>query len=462
MENTEYLVRDLRVYHAWQSQNALRVLFEGYKGVESRNLITLYVALTLKSTYNRFQDTFLTTNKEIGEYTGLNHDWVPKGLRILRGEGLIKAEVLRDSRGFVLGKTVSLLDAPSMAAPQHQKSGASFLVGLEYKKEREIKYNLKEEKKDISNDIIETESRSGIKTNPAISAEVWDDFSDILDYGIKIGVLRQPRITEDGDFYRVPKYMKQAIEKMMRLKQNQFINYYKVDGSKHNPANWREDIFKALDNFKIVKEDGRVWPTNKATLPKDLNAFLYNDRTSFSWFIKCLDEISTQKEERIEAQYGALVEDSHEKIFLKWFKANFYELDYDKQIDFKRNLGELITEHAKLWEDYGQYYTKLGMWLQYLGGKEPTKFLAFYLQFLSDRNFTPHESKLRPNSSAFISFLAYLHKEYEMDLQMSDKEKQELIARGKPVVRKSTTNKKLNGLPGVADGVLSTEDIIRG
>ena len=100
-------VRDMREMFAWQSQGALRVLYEKYEGVEARNLVALYVALTLKAS-QRLENMIHTSTKDIVDYTHLSKDWVPSGLTILEKEKLIKCMDVRSDNGRFAGKVIML------------------------------------------------------------------------------------------------------------------------------------------------------------------------------------------------------------------------------------------------------------------------------------------------------------------------------------------------------------------
>lgn len=454
-------VRDLRVYHAWQSQNALRTLYENHKGVESRNLVSLYVALTLKATYCGFQDTYYTTSKDICEYTHLSHDFVPKGLQLLAEDKLISVSDYRSEKGYMLGKVISLLDVPFFVPNRLQKTDSSFLDSSLYKVKTEYnnissesKDSSVSEKKEISYDIKETPANSRESGNVIVSA-LWEQFGDIIQYADKLGVFSKPKIEEVDRGMKAPKYLLYAIQKMMLLAEGKFAETYAITDKKIPVSNWREKLYEALDNLKIMKEDMRVWPYDKKTLPKTLDTFLYNERSSFSWFVKCLETPITKKEEMIEEKYGDVVEDKHFAPFRPWFDYYFYEMDFEQELNFKRNIGELITEHRKLWDTYGQYYSKIGKWNQYLGGAQPDKFIAVFANYLMEKHFHAHEASVRPSSKAFAAFKTWLRMEYNLNLDMSKDQLQELKHKAEGSTVKPTVRTTMSALPGVADGVIT-------
>lgn len=443
-----YTVRDMRTRFSWCDSNALRTLFEKYDGVEKRNLITVYMALILKVSYNNFENEFLITNKDICEFTGISKDSIAKLMRTLEDEKLIHSEIARDKKGFVWGKEIVLLDYTKANSTGSENTGTSNFLKLNnyttYNKrsilsndninntKEEVSYDTIEISDEIKETPIETSTNSRDKKKPRIAREIYDQFSDIIDYAADNKILSRPAIVEDGDFYIVPKYITYAIQKLIRLQNEEFVSVYHVEGKNLNQRDWRAEVYRALDNLKIMKEDVRVWPTNKNTLPRDINIFLYNDRTNFSFFIKCLEETTTQKEDLVKEKYGDLVTEEYLKPFRKWFDDSFYKLSYDGEVNLIRNMGELLTLHQGLWKMYGVYYTKLNKWSSYLGTSKPDQFLAFYLKFLRDRNFTARESSLRPSSSAFSAFTTFLNKEYGIDILQDEKEYAKFIERATP------------------------------
>lgn len=463
MDGQDYAIRDTRTYHAWQSQDALRALYEKHDGVESRNLVALYVALTLKATYCGFNDTYHTTSKDICDYTHLSHDFVPQGLRLLEEDGLVVVQDRRDVKGYMLGKTVTLTEAPKMPNHRLQKTGTSFLGGYEYNVKGKEYSESKDSsssygKKEVSEDTIEASPEPAAK-GVLVNEHVWDDFKDIFAYGEELALFPQIKVSYESGAVRIPQYAKHALQKLILLSQNKFNDSYKIKSNKVNNGNWREMVNKALDNLKIIKEDARVWPEDKSRLPKNLDAFLYNTRTGFSWFMKCLEPVATQKEDLVNEKYGDIVKDEHAGVFKDWFDYYFYELNYEQTVDLKRNIGELLQEHGRLWNEYGQYYTKIGKWHQYLGGSKPEKFLKVFADFLLEHKFTAHEASVRPASKAFDAFKRWLHKEYDLNLDMSTVQRNELVAKaeGKTIAVNPTI---VNKMPALDTSGVLTGDMI--
>ena len=119
-----------RAYFCWQQMDAMRILYEKHSGAESNKLVSLYVALTMKS-FQEYGADFNTTSQDMIDYTHLSKDWVPSGLRTLQEDGLIDVEDVRDSEGKFSGKRISLLTVDGTAAGPRPDTG--FLgVGLPY------------------------------------------------------------------------------------------------------------------------------------------------------------------------------------------------------------------------------------------------------------------------------------------------------------------------------------------
>jgi len=304
------------------------------------------------------------------------------------------------------------------------------LDGYEYNVKRisESKDSSYTQEKEVSEDTIQATPEPGPK-GTLIEENIWDDFSDIFEYGAQIAVFTKVKPVHEGGYVRVPAYVKHAIQKLILLSQGKFNDSYQIKNGKVSSNNWREMVFKAMDNLKILKEDGRVWPQDKSKLPKTLDLFLYNTRSGYSWFVKCLETLVTEKEVVINEKYGDTVKDEHTAVFKPWFDYYFYELDYEQTVNLKRNVGELLHEHERLWNEYGQYYTRMGKWNQYLGGQAPDKFLKVFAEFLMTHKFTAHEASIRPTSKAYDAFKRWIHTEYAIDVDMTTKEREELMAK---------------------------------
>jgi hypothetical protein len=281
-----------------------------------------------------------------------------------------------------------------------------------------------------------------------IEENVWNDFSDIFAYGTELSLFPKVTVANEFAYVRVPVYAKHALQKLILLSQNKFNDSYQIKNGKATSDNWREMIFKALDNLKILRDDVRIWPQDKSKLPKNLDSFLFNTRTGYSWFVKCLEAPVTEKEIVVAEKYGKVVKDEHVAVFKPWFDYYFYELDFEQTLNLKRNIGELINEHARLWTEYGQYYTKMGKWNQYLGGENEDKFLKVYADYLLEHKFSAHEASIRPTSKAFDAFRRWLNKEYGLNTDMTVNERAELVAKsdGKLLTTKPIVPGKMPGL----------------
>ena len=107
--NENIQLRDTRMaYFCWQQIDAMRILYEKHDGAESQKLVSLYVALTMKS-FREYGSDFNTTSQDIIDYTHLSKDWVPSGLRMLQEDGLISMDDVRNKEGKFSGKRISLL-----------------------------------------------------------------------------------------------------------------------------------------------------------------------------------------------------------------------------------------------------------------------------------------------------------------------------------------------------------------
>lgn len=444
----KYAVRDLRTRYAWQSQNALRILYENFDGVESKNLVNLYVALTLKSTFCGFADEFDTTSKAICEYTHTSPDWIATGFKLLSNAGLIHVEDRRSARGYMLGKTITLTDAPRFEKTGTSKTGTSFL-GIQNKEDISKDSIVKDISKDSTINIPNGITQRTVKAQ-YIDSETWDYVKDIFNHSVEVG-MSKPTVSYEDGVVTVPKHVKDAITKLGQIADGTFAATHKIQDFPITKDNWREKIIIALDNWKAIYEDKRLWPYDKSKMPRTVNNFIYNPATGFSWLVKCLEPLETTREQHVNRVYDN-VTDNHIKLFDKWIHYYFYEMTPNEEVTMKQNIGELIKEHKRLWETYGIYYTKQGKWRQYLGGEEPTIFISKFVEYLIQGNWKAHVSALNPNNTAFRQYLSYLQKEYNIPLNLTEKQLKDL--RGENEVK--TLDDFV--IPEAGEGVISYEE----
>lgn len=414
-DRKDIALRDMREQFAWQSQDALRILFEEHKGVESRNLITLYTALTLKAA-QRFDSVFLTQNEDIIEYTGLHKDWVPEGLRILERERLIDMEFVRDNQGKYLGKLITLLPAPKRMTEE------TTFLGPSLRKENDApKVSVVKRKADM------------------IDRDTWDSLKDILEYAVDIGAFgtRMPQDTGGGEPVMATKEVQTIIRYIIEISKGEFAHNHGLD-IEYDPSNFRYVIMKALDEFVKMKEDPAIWPNDKSVLPTAFSVWFVNPRSGFSWFGRCVKG-ATSNAEHYQGAGAADVENATPDVtperlaqMTKWWTERNYVIGDRQKIQLRYNIQRIIDVHKRIWEEYGQYYAKTGSWLAHFGGTKPDLFLRKFYEYLSTYGGDPHHAKVSPDSMSFDNFLAWIRNEYKFDLNLSESARQKLIERAKP------------------------------
>ncbi len=414
MANAE--IRDMREMFAWQSQGALRILYEEYKGVESRNLVSLYVALTLKAS-QRFDNVLVIQTKDLIEYTGLNKDWVPTGLRTLIGCGLIEVVTLRDDWGRYVGKQIVLLPAPK--AP---RANTGFL-GAPIKKNNNTKAKA----------FVTAEEKN------MISRDVWEQFKDILIYGVEVGAFgtRLPVDTGSDAPLEVTKEIKKIIGYLIQLSNGTFAHNHGLD-IKINKDDYRYVVMEALDTFLTMKNDLSVWPHDKSSLPNQFSTWFVNPRSGYSWFARCLEGPVSNKEQydRYKQQDADTatqdVTSERLNILLDWWRQYGFAINEGQKTTLRYNIQRVIEVHREIWDKYGQYYAKISNWMSYFGGKNPDLFLKRYLDYLTTFAGDPHHGKVSPDSQSFASFLTWIDNEYGFNLNMSEYERDKLIIKSQP------------------------------
>ncbi len=422
-------IRDMREMFAWQSRGALRLLYETHQGVESRNLVSLYVALTLKASMT-FDSVLLTRNTDIIEYTGLPRDWVPEGLRILERDGLIKMQTIRGKGGMYVGKCITLLPGP--ACPKEKKEDVKPFMGPPVG-------NLDEKKKE------DIRSRKNM-----IDRDTWDSLKDIIQYGIDIGAFgtRMPLDTGGCEPVEATKEVKTIIRYIIEISTGDFAHNHGVDVT-YDPSNFRQVIKDALDEFVRMKTDPSVWPHDKTTLPTSFSSWLVNPRTGFSWFAKCVKgAVSNAEHYRSYNEQDAVnatpdVTPERMDQILKWWKERNYSIGDKQKIQLRYNLQRVIDVHKRIWEEYGQYYAKTGGWVGWFGGRNPDLFLRRFYEYLSEHGGDPHYGKISPDSMTFDSFLTWIGNEHRFPLNLNESSRQRLIARANPKPREETPPEEL-------------------
>ncbi|MFA6728328.1 MAG: hypothetical protein WCS17_08950 [Prevotella sp.] len=248
-------------YFCWQQIDAMRILYEKHDGAESQKLVSLYVALTMKS-FREYGADFNTTSQDIIDYTHLSKDWVPSGLRMLQEDGLISMDDVRNKEGKFSGKRISLLTVGGTAAGPQPDDG--FLgVGLPYI------YNNVESKDSTIIEKKRTESKDSVsEVEPRkskvyhIDRLVWESVKDIFLYASEKKLFTSRLPEDDGSDapLATTKTIFEAVSDIYRIQEGTFLATYSLESKKLQPNNYREQIYYALDEFDKMKNDISIWP----------------------------------------------------------------------------------------------------------------------------------------------------------------------------------------------------------
>lgn len=424
-------VRDMREMFAWQSQGALRVLYEKYEGVEARNLVALYVALTLKAS-QRLENMIHTSTKDIVDYTHLSKDWVPSGLTILEKEKLIKCMDVRSDNGRFAGKVIMLQSAPTLPRPKRTDTGflgAGPIINID--QESYDSFSKKEESKDsIKRPPVKPSGSRGKKHG--VDRMVWEEVKDIILYASDNGIFNSmlPEDNEDDGPVYVTKTMLNVIQDIYRMREGVFLETYGLESSKLKADNYRSNIIEALDTYKIMQTDLSVWPADKSKLPKSFSGWIVNPMSGKSFFLNCLERGATATNTVMASrQFDETVTDEMTDMFLDWWKMYFYKINPAQILDLKGKIFLLLKDHKNIWDSYGKYYAKLGNWTAYFGGSNPTLFVKRYAEYLMEFSGEPHVGKVSPDSKSYQSFKTWMANEHKFNVNMNEDQRKALIAR---------------------------------
>lgn len=441
--NDNIQLRDVRqAYFCWQQMDAMRILYETHTGVESRNLISLYVALTMKS-FQSYGSDFYTTTQDLINYTHLSKDWVPEGLRILEKDKLIKTENVRDTSGHFAGKQISLLTVYPADHPRLSDNG--FLGVGKLPLYNSNTTNIKEKKEEYKYSSKEAKPLRGQKEN-FIQPEVWEEVKDVFYYAQEKNLFsnRLPKEVGDETPIAVTKTVLNAIQDMFRMKDSKFLTTYGLASKNLSASNYKQCLYDALDAFEIMKNDVSVWPVDKSKLPKTISSWLMNPTNGFSWFLKCLDEgPSKTREVMLEKSVSDEYKDKYYEIFVKWWDEYNFALSDLQKLSLKVKISKLIEEHKKIWDSYGQYYAKNTTWRSYFGDENPTIFLKTFVDYLRENAGTPDIRKISPYGYTFDNFKAWIRNEHNFNITMKDSEYEQFVNKHtKPVIKAKPATKE--------------------
>ena len=88
----------------------------------------------------------------------------------------------------------------------------------------------------------------------------------------------------------VSKKLLTTIQLIYQIKEDEFLSSYKQSSKSLKGEDYREQLKKALDAYKVMQTDYTVWPYDKTKMTKSLDTWIYNPTSGFSYFLKCLDE----------------------------------------------------------------------------------------------------------------------------------------------------------------------------
>lgn len=458
--NDNIQLRDTRrAYFCWQQMDAMRILYEKHSGAESNKLVSLYVALTMKS-FQAYGADFNTTSQDMIDYTHLSKDWVPSGLRTLQEDGLIDMTDIRDKDGKFSGKRISLLTVDGAAAGPQPDDG--FLgVGLPYvynNAESGDSAIIKKKRTESKDSVSEVEPRK--QKVCYIDRLVWESVKDIFQYASdkKIFTNRLPEDDGSDAPLATTRTIFEAVQQIYRIQEGTFLAAYGLESKKLQPNNYREQIYYALDEFDKMKNDVSIWPVDKSVLPSSMKDWFINPRTAYSWFVRCLDDGATStRETMMEKSIDENFEDQYLDMFLEWWKERKLVLNDMQQLSLKVKISNLIKEHALLWKEYGQYYAEIDNWAVHFGGENPRLFLKKYAQYLREMGGDPAIGKVAPVGYTFDAFKTWIRNEYKFNLCMNENDYTELKSKAerknKPIKAKPATEAEIADMLDMTKGV---------
>jgi len=458
--NENIQLRDTRMaYFCWQQIDAMRILYEKHDGAESQKLVSLYVALTMKS-FREYGADFNTTSQDIIDYTHLSKDWVPSGLRMLQEDGLISMDDVRNKDGKFSGKRISLLTVDGAAAGPRPDTG--FLgVGLPYiynNVESNDSTIIKKKRTESKDSVSEVEPRKSKVYH--IDRLAWESVKDILLYASEKKLFSNRLPEDDGSDAPIAttRTIFDAVTNIYRIQEGTFLETYGLESKKLNPNNYREQIYYALDEFEKMKNDVSIWPADKSTLPKAISSWFINPTTGYSWFIRCLDDGAVPtRETMMEKSVSDEYEDQYLDMFLEWWKERKLVLNDMQQLSLKVKISNLIKEHKIIWKEYGQYYAEIDNWAVHFGGENPRLFLKKYAQYLREMGGEPAIGKVAPVGYTFDAFKTWIRNEYKFNLCMKEDDYADLKSKAErkkqPIKAKPATEAEIADMLDMTKGV---------
>lgn len=428
--NDNIQIRDTRELFAWQSRSALRILYENFEGSDSKNLVCLYVALTLKASQT-FANELTTTIGSLIEYSHVTRDYVPKGMQKLQDAGLIDMVDIRGENGQFSGKLITL-----KAAPVQPFVNGGFLNADPSGTPIEAPIRsvaVKDKSMAPKDNIVSTRPprKKTLKKYP-VDRELWDSVKDIIIYATENNnmVMQMPEDDESDAPVYVSKKLLTTIQLIYQIKEDEFLSSYKQSSKSLKGEDYREQLKKALDAYKVMQTDYTVWPYDKTKMTKSLDTWIYNPTSGFSYFLKCLDEAPKSTGEVLMSRHVSEdVTDEILDIFIKWWDIYHFAINDLQVMSLKVKVTNLLKEHKKIWEEYGQYYDKLGNWRPYFGGEEPLLFCKRFSEFLNEQCGEPNVGKVSPTSMSFANFKTWVSNEYKFNLDMTEEQRAGLVAR---------------------------------
>lgn len=162
----------------------------------------------------------------------------------------------------------------------------------------------------------------------------------------------------------------------------------------------------SLNNF-LTYFESHNFPENKDILPKTLGEFIYNEHAQSSWFLKCLEEKSTELSLTIANRQIEQVDDTFTKIYIDIYRTISPQVLKLKEALIKKNIAILFTWYQDWLSNFAEdNINKIGD--QYSQVTPSFSFARFHTQFLLDRFIDGIEpGHIQVGGYAFEMFLKY-------------------------------------------------------
>lgn len=469
-----YSVRAIRsTPFCWQEKWVLRVLRKKYSGNMLVKMIALYTTMTWILSDN--QEQMLTHyTSTVQRYSGLPKDWIPKGIQELEQLELVTIHDLRNNEGQFNGRMIEFkTSADNQFDIDHEGKKISRTVNRktdngnyatleeaspqnncrEYPTNRLTPFNDFEDQKYcavveevksvytedlddiITTDLVSTTTSTSLnsgqryRSGHTLHRSVWEIYKPIFEYAVEHSIFN-PRLPDDdgGEYLDVTKEILKSIELFTDIESGKFTENYGQQSTKLQPVQWYEQVITALDEYKRIQNDPKVWPYDKRSLPTSISGWLFNPRSGKSWFIHCLEQKSDVYKEQQEAAVYADVKPEYIAIFKQWFSVWRFAMNDQQESALIRNIHWLIKEHTRIWETAGTYYSKRGNWVSYFGKDDPRLFFERYVEFLREQGGEPHVGKINVSSISYKNFKTWVYNRYEFDLDLTADNVKELTA----------------------------------